>query len=122
MMIETKAMDRAARREKRHELRERALREQEQYYELSSIFKIGETTRKETFWCLTEAGPFAAFLTKVGIMDDDSCRRCRLSKETASHLLFECEQIPENITLPNNYTHTHFENSATNLVKLMRAI
>ena len=120
ILNETKALSQPERRAKRVKMRKLLLSERQQYYDLSENFEIGQTRRRESIWCLTETGPFRKFLTKIGQEDDEACRLCGISAETAQHLLFECEF--SSFRLPNSYSTFDFERSSIRLVNYMRRL
>ena len=122
ILNDTKMLRKEERRERRSELRESYLNDRESQYELSPNCMIGELRRREAVWCLTETGPFARFLVKIGKMDEDRCRLCELGPETAQHLLFECERVSSEMRLNDSYTAYEFERAAAKLIKFMSAI
>ena len=119
---ETRKIGRAERAGRRHELRMRWKNGRESVFEFSPNFEINEIRNRESIWCMTETGPFRRFLKKIGKLDDDTCRLCGLSAETAQHLLYECGRIPDEIALTNDYTTAKFETSCYKLIKYMKAI
>ena len=65
----------------------------EQYYD-----NPGAITHRYTIWCISNTGPFRAFLHKIGLADEPSCRYCGHDSETSYHLVNECEYTRRSTT------------------------
>ena len=59
----------------------------------------GQLRSRELVWFITGHGPFAVYLFRFNLADEDTCRFCYEERETPEHLLFDCrrfEQQPTN--------------------------
>lgn len=76
--------------------REHYLNKREKIFDMMNL-DFGLLKYKESIWCLTESGPFKNYLFKMNLVDDDLCRFCSYSRETAQHLIYECIYFNEHI-------------------------
>lgn len=74
---------------------------------------------KYSIWCISGNGPFKSHLCKLGIVDNDWCRYCKMVPETPIHLLYECSMFKINIKLSEKAEEIEFncENLCKKLIR-----
>lgn len=53
----------------------------------------GQLRSRELAWFITGHGPFAVYLFRFNLINDDTCRFCGDERESPEHLLFDCRQF-----------------------------
>ena len=69
-------------------------------------------THRFTIWCLTDTGPFRAFLYKIGKAENPNCRYCATDNETPTHLLLTCPRF-------SHIDPAKFEDKCIHIVKTL---
>ena len=111
---QTASMEPAKRRETRRQMRKDRLNEREKLLNLGPNFDTLDITKRTTVWALTEAGPFRQYLYKCNLAEEETCRFCQQSVETAQHLII-CEHFDFNIT--SNSTTEEFEECISHIIQ-----
>ena len=92
ILNKTKECEKEIRTETRREMRRDRLNSRPSRLNVDEQFDTLAIKMRETVWCLTEAGPFGEYLYKYNLIDDPTCRFCRIELETVRHLL-NCEYL-----------------------------
>lgn len=83
-------------------------------------YEIDDCGSRFVFWCISEHGPFRAYLFKMKLSDNEWCRYCGAYPETAIHLANECEAIDLTVSESYEESKSALERKSNALIKKLK--